>query len=307
MRLKTTKLRSRFLTPGMLLLLTLASGCSQSLQKTSEATQSPTPLSFPSPLSPASPATPAPASDPLVDAEDAAQGAISLTQSAVSSEDWKIIAQQWERAIAMLESVPESDPKIAAVRDKLAGYKQNLAYARQQAQQNNSQSQQPASNLPPPGIIAVTGSPSEGKSEKAPSTTNETSKQPTNSGNASPSQRQSNTPQNDPANPKPAATGNTNPKLALAQHLTDTGAKMFGTFWCGACQYQREEFGEAFNQVVEIECDPRGKNPQTDLCQQAGIKAFPTWQVNGQLYQGVRSLDELAELSGYSGDRNFSP
>jgi hypothetical protein len=307
MQSKTTQRRSRFLLTLTGGVLTLASGCSPSTQ-ISEATESPSPVSFPSPFSSAaSPASPSSASDPIVDAEDAAQGAIALTQSAVSPEDWRMVVQQWQRAIALLESIPKSDPQKTAIQDKLAGYKQNLAYAQQQAQNKNARASQ-SSNPPRSGIIAVTGSSSEKKSENAPS--NKKTSQPASPGNTPAGQPQSDSSPSNSANPQPAASGNSTPsqsaKLTLAQHLTSAGAKMYGTFWCGACQYQREEFGEAFGQVVEIECDPRGKNPQPDLCRQAGVKAFPTWEVNGQLYQGVRSLDELADLSGYQGDRNFN-
>lgn len=94
--------------------------------------------------------------------------------------------------------------------------------------------------------------------------------------------------------------------IALAKHLTEVGAKMYGAYWCGHCQDQKQLFGkEAVQELNYIECDPKGKNPQPNLCQSAKIKGYPTWEVNGQFYQGVQSLDQLAQLSGYSGPRNF--
>jgi protein-disulfide isomerase len=48
-----------------------------------------------------------------------------------------------------------------------------------------------------------------------------------------------------------------------------------------------------------VECDPKGINPQTDLCHQIGVKAYPTWVVNGERVEGVLSLDRLAELSRF--------
>jgi hypothetical protein len=39
------------------------------------------------------------------------------------------------------------------------------------------------------------------------------------------------------------------------------------------------------------------------LCEQKGIKGFPTWEINGKMLSGERTLDELANESGYTGDR----
>lgn len=90
----------------------------------------------------------------------------------------------------------------------------------------------------------------------------------------------------------------------LAQHLRVSGAKMYGAYWCPHCQDQKKLFGTATKQVPYIECDPRGEKPQTKLCQEKGIKGFPTWEISGKLYEGLRSLDDLANLAGYKGSRN---
>lgn len=95
-------------------------------------------------------------------------------------------------------------------------------------------------------------------------------------------------------------------EIALARHLTDIGAKMYGAYWCPHCFDQKQLFGQqAFALINSIECDPAGQNPQVEVCQAAGIQGYPTWEINGQLYSGTRSLQELADLSGYQGARNF--
>lgn len=95
-------------------------------------------------------------------------------------------------------------------------------------------------------------------------------------------------------------------EIALAQHLKQIGAKMYGSFTCSHCQNQKHLFGkDATSQFDYIECNPEGKNPQTDLCQAAKIQGLPTWEINGKFYQGEKTLQELAELSGYTGPRNF--
>jgi glutaredoxin len=96
------------------------------------------------------------------------------------------------------------------------------------------------------------------------------------------------------------------PEQALAQHLTETGAKMYGAFWCPHCADQKEMFGAAVEAINYVECDPEGENAQPQQCIDAGIEGYPTWEINGELYPGVRSLEELANLSNYSGSTNFS-
>lgn len=95
-------------------------------------------------------------------------------------------------------------------------------------------------------------------------------------------------------------------ELALAAHLKQVGGKMYGAFWCSHCHDQKQLFGrEAFSQINYIECDPRGKNPQPDLCKAANVQSYPTWEINGQSVSGTQTLEELAQLSGYRGPRNF--
>lgn len=95
-------------------------------------------------------------------------------------------------------------------------------------------------------------------------------------------------------------------ETALAQHLSSIGAKMYGAFWCPHCHDQKQLFGkQAFSSITYIECDPQGANAQPELCQQADIQSYPTWEINDQLYPGTRSLQELAQLSNYQGPSDF--
>ncbi|CAD5953611.1 Thiol-disulfide oxidoreductase LTO1 [Planktothrix tepida] len=102
-------------------------------------------------------------------------------------------------------------------------------------------------------------------------------------------------------------TTTSNPaNIELAQYLTQSGAKMYGAFWCGHCHEQKELFGkQAVEKLPYIECEKGGKNPQPDLCKSKNIQGYPTWEVKGQMYSGVQSLEKLAEVSGYPGTRDF--
>lgn len=81
---------------------------------------------------------------------------------------------------------------------------------------------------------------------------------------------------------------------------------MYGTYWCPYCTRQKQMFGlQGFNLIRYIECDPRGQNAKPNLCRQANVRGYPTWEINGQQYRGMRSLSDLANISGYRGSRNF--
>lgn len=95
-------------------------------------------------------------------------------------------------------------------------------------------------------------------------------------------------------------------EIALARHLTAIGAKEYIAWWCPHCHEQKELFGkQAYAEINHIECDPNGKNSRPDLCEAAQVQSFPSWEINGKLYSGTQSLEELATISGYKGSRNF--
>ena len=95
-------------------------------------------------------------------------------------------------------------------------------------------------------------------------------------------------------------------ETALAKHLTVTGAKKYGAYWCPHCYDQKQLFGkEAFAEVNYVECAADGKDPQREACLAAGIQSFPTWEIDGKFYPGTKTLAELAELSGYEGNKEF--
>jgi uncharacterized membrane protein/glutaredoxin len=95
-------------------------------------------------------------------------------------------------------------------------------------------------------------------------------------------------------------------EIALAKHLTATGAKMYGAFWCPHCYEQKQLLGEkAVEEMTYIECAAEGKNPQPDVCTAAKIQSFPTWEINGKFEPGIKTPEELAKASNYQGDQDF--
>lgn len=91
-------------------------------------------------------------------------------------------------------------------------------------------------------------------------------------------------------------------QIALAEHLTASGAKIYTAYWCPHCHDQKELFGrQATEKLTVIECAPDGRNSQRELCEAKKIEGYPTWEINGQLDSGVKPLAKLAEVSGYQG------
>lgn len=95
-------------------------------------------------------------------------------------------------------------------------------------------------------------------------------------------------------------------EIALARHLTKVGVKEYIAYWCPHCHEQKELFGkEAYGEIKNFDCAEPGKDSQTKVCSDVGIKSYPTWEINGKLNPGVKTLTELADLTGYQGPRKF--
>ena len=96
------------------------------------------------------------------------------------------------------------------------------------------------------------------------------------------------------------------PELALAQHLAQRGARMYGGFQCPHCIRQKQLFGtEAIHLIAYVECDPRSPAARRDMCEAGMVKQYPTWIVGDLRIEGEQDLAKLADLTGYVGPRNF--
>ena len=83
----------------------------------------------------ASAANSAPQPDTYPDAIKRAELAQSLSQSAQSKDDWRLVAGRWQQAIALMEAVPTSSPNYGNVAAKLTDFRRKQAYAQGQAAQ----------------------------------------------------------------------------------------------------------------------------------------------------------------------------
>lgn len=86
--------------------------------------------------------------------------------------------------------------------------------------------------------------------------------------------------------------------VAFAKALAAAGVKFFGADWCPHCTNQKELFEDGKNYLPFIEVT----NPDKTLNAigiAEGIQSFPTWKFpNGQVREGVLSLEEISNLSG---------
>jgi hypothetical protein len=104
---------------------------------------------------------------------DTGMSAAIAAQTAVSQDDWGLVASRWQRAIAQLETVPASDANYSRVQQKIAEYQRNLAIAQRQAQAPV------AANPPVPTSNSTPVAASTPAAESSHATTQTTETQPT--------------------------------------------------------------------------------------------------------------------------------
>ncbi|MGJ5630013.1 retropepsin-like aspartic protease family protein [Nostoc sp. CALU 1950] len=127
-------------------LAVLCVGCSQDKRNTATGgNEQPTPIGDLASVQPAvEPATPAATpTQPLDTSEsepsvfemglDKAVGAWSISQSAQSSDDWKLVASQYQDAIALMQKVRRQTPEFAFAQSKITEYQRQIKYAKQKA------------------------------------------------------------------------------------------------------------------------------------------------------------------------------
>jgi thiol-disulfide isomerase/thioredoxin len=88
---------------------------------------------------------------------------------------------------------------------------------------------------------------------------------------------------------------------ALAQCISDSGAKFYGAFWCPHCQATKAMFGKSAKLLPYIECSQPSGQGQLPICESAGIKGYPTWRfTDGTELTGEQTLQSLATKTNCS-------
>jgi hypothetical protein len=87
-------------------------------------------------------------------------------------------------------------------------------------------------------------------------------------------------------------------QMGLAEHLRSSGALFYGAWWCPACFRQKHLFGkEAGNRLPYVECDKTDSG--RERCRTSGIRAYPTWILGERRLEGIQTIEQLSEWSGY--------
>lgn len=95
-----------------------------------------------------------------------------------------------------------------------------------------------------------------------------------------------------------AVSPSTTEQKALVEHLRTRGAIFYGAWWCPACFHQKNQFGtEAGRRLPYVECDK--DQAGRERCQSAKIRAFPTWDLDGERREGTLTIEELSVWSGF--------
>jgi hypothetical protein len=78
--------------------------------------------------------------------------------------------------------------------------------------------------------------------------------------------------------------------------LTNSGAQLYGTFWCSHCANQKKIFGSSFKYVSYVECSTPDGNDQLPICKENNIEGYPSWIFgDGSISIGEMSLAELSK------------
>lgn len=86
---------------------------------------------------------------------------------------------------------------------------------------------------------------------------------------------------------------------AFAQCLGEQDATFYGAFWCPHCDAQKALFGRSEKHLPYVECSTADGNNQLEVCTEAGIQSYPTWEfADGSRLTGEQSLATLAEKTG---------
>lgn len=109
--------------------LLLSAGCNRPVSRSIPAT-APS-VATPSPITTAAPES----VNFYQQALDRANSAKNFSQSALSEDDWNLVASRWQQAIASLKAVPPSSPYQPLVKAKLTEFAAGFAAARKRATQ----------------------------------------------------------------------------------------------------------------------------------------------------------------------------
>lgn len=80
---------------------------------------------------------------------------------------------------------------------------------------------------------------------------------------------------------------------SFAQCIADSGAKMYGAWWCPHCAAEKALFGKSAEKLPYVECQTQA-HTQNATCDAAGIQGYPTWIFkDGSRLTGEQTFETL--------------
>jgi len=81
--------------------------------------------------------------------------------------------------------------------------------------------------------------------------------------------------------------------------LKSKGAVLYGAYWDSSTKTQKSYFGADMVKINYIECGVQGDyRAQMEICEEAGILAYPTWIINNEKHMGIQATEQLAQITG---------
>jgi len=85
----------------------------------------------------------------------------------------------------------------------------------------------------------------------------------------------------------------------FATCIAESGATFYGTYWCPHCQEQKVRFGKSEALLPYVECSLPNRQGQTQVCTDANITGYPTWEfAGGSRVSGTQAFETLSEKTG---------
>ena len=84
----------------------------------------------------------------------------------------------------------------------------------------------------------------------------------------------------------------------FAKCIKNKGVTFYGAFWCPHCQTQKAHFGKSAQYLPYVECSTPDGQSQTQVCKDANITTYPTWQWSASTtdrHMGEMELVDLAQ------------
>lgn len=76
----------------------------------------------------------------------------------------------------------------------------------------------------------------------------------------------------------------------LATCLAEKNVEFYTSAFCANCEKQAQLFGRAFEKIRQVDCGREKEN-----C--PNVREIPAWYVNQQIVYGIKTIDELKEIS----------